>query len=441
LPINQGHHLSIEWLAPDALKRNSRNARKHSRQQVGQLALSIGSFGFNVPVLVDSNGNVLAGHGRIAAAEKLRLHEIPVIRVEHLTPAQAKAFMLADNRLTEIASWDDQLLAEALKELSALELDFSIEATGFTIGEIDLRIGGDTGDADDNADAIPLPTDVPPISKFGDQWRLRDHILRCDNALEASAYEGLLQGTQAAMVFTDPPYNVKIDGHASGLGKVRHREFAMASGEMSPDQFLSFLKNTCALLVHHSAPASVHFICMDWRHAEELLAAGKENYSELKNICVWTKSNAGMGSFYRSQHEFVFVFKNGAGKHRNNIELGRHGRNRTNVWAYLSSGHFGRAGDDVNLVGSHPTPKPVRMVADAILDCSARGDIILDPFLGSGSTLLAAERVGRICRGLELDPGYVDLTIRRWQNYTGDCAIHAETGKRFSELDEGRQHG
>jgi DNA modification methylase len=438
----QAHRLSIEWLAPKTLSRNRRNARKHSKRGIGQLALSISTFGFIVPVLIDSEGNVLAGHGRLAAAEKLGYTQIPAIRTDHLTPAQAKAFALADNRLTEVSTWDDKLLAEALKELTELELDFSIEATGFATGEIDFRIESiNTACAEAEVDAIPSLTTAPPVTKHGDQWRLGKHIVRCDNALNASAYEGLLGDEEASVVFTDPPYNVKIDGHATGLGKVRHREFVMASGEMTSGQFESFLKDVCSNLMRHSLPGSLHYICMDWRHAPELLAAGKESYAELKNICIWVKSNAGMGSLYRSQHEFVFVFKNGAGKHRNNIELGRHGRNRTNVWHYPSASDFGRGGDDGLLAGSHPTPKPVRMIADAILDCTARGDIVLDPFLGAGSTLMAAERVGRVCRGMEIDPVYVDLTIRRWQNFTGDCAVHAETGKLFGDPHDGDQLG
>jgi ParB-like nuclease domain/DNA methylase len=345
--------ISIEWLAMSALKRNPRNPRKHSNQQIRQLAASISTFGFNVPILVDSDGQVLAGHGRLAAADKLGHKEIPVVRIEHLSPAQAKAFTLADNRLTELSSWDDQLLAEALNELTELELDFSIEATGFAVADIDLRIEGlAAADDDPGADTLPPLAAPSPITSVGDQWRLGKHVIRCDNALEPSAYDHLLQGTPASLVFTDPPYNVKIDGHASGLGKTQHREFAMASGEMTPDQFVAFLKTACTNLVRHSAEGSIHFICMDWRHAADLLAAGTDNYAELKNVCVWVKSNAGMGSFYRSQHEFVFVFKNGTGKHRNNIELGRHGRNRTNVWQYPSANTPRRAGDDNDLAGS-----------------------------------------------------------------------------------------
>jgi DNA modification methylase len=235
-----------------------------------------------------------------------------------------------------------------------------------------------------------------------------------------------MEQARADVVFTDPPYNVHIDGHVSGNGGIHHREFAMATGEMAPGQFVHFLTTALHLLVRHSVVGSIHFVCMDWRHQLEVLTAGNQIYAELKNLCVWVKSSGGMGSFYRSQHELIFVFKHGKGKHRNNVQLGRFGRNRTNVWEY--------PGDEGNLLALHPTVKPVALVAGALLDCSARGDIVLDSFLGSGSTLIAAERVGRVCYGMELDPLYVDVAIRRWQRHTGDFAIHAKSGKRFDEL-------
>jgi DNA methylase len=235
------------------------------------------------------------------------------------------------------------------------------------------------------------------------------------------------------MAFCDPPYNVKIDGHASGLGRTHHREFVMASGEMSEAEFASFLTLACAQLARNSLDGSIHFICMDWGHAGELITAGRTAYSELKNVCVWVKHNAGMGSFYRSQHELVFVFKAGRGPHRNNVQLGQFGRHRTNVWSYPGANSFGRATDEGHLLALHPTVKPVRLVADAILDCSVRRDIVLDPFLGSGTTLIAAERVGRACYGMEIDPPYVDTAVRRWQAYAGGEAIHAVTGLRFND--------
>jgi DNA modification methylase len=346
--------------------------------------------------------------------------------------------MIADNRLTEIASWDDKLLAEQLKDLSLLGLDFSIEVTGFEMGEIDLRIAAledmpEQAD-DDPADAVPeLPT-RPPLSKIGDVWVLGRHRVLCGDALDAAALATLMGEKRAAMVFSDPPYNVPIDGHASGLGAIHHRPFPMASGEMDKAAFTDFLSQACRNLAAFSADGSLHFLCMDWRHLDELLAAGRDAYGELKNLCVWVKDNGGMGSLYRSQHELVFVFKHGRDGHRNNVQLGQFGRNRSNVWRYPGVNSFARCGEEGNLLALHPTVKPVAMVADAILDCSARGDIVLDGFLGSGTTVIAAERTGRRCYGLELDPAYVDTAVRRWQTLTGGSAHHGINGRSFDDL-------
>jgi DNA modification methylase len=435
--------LRIEHVSIERLKLDPRNPRIHSDRQVKQIARSIEVFGFNVPVLADRDNKILAGHGRVYAVRRLRLRQIPVIRLEHLTTEQARAFAIADNRLSETSSWDDRLLAEVFRDLAAVELDFDLEATGFTMGEIDLRIEGlsvATAGNPDPADELPATLDQPPVSRPGDLWELGRHRLLCGDALDRADYASLMQGAAARVVFTDPPYNVPIDGHVSGKGRVRHREFLMASGQMTPAQFTRFLATALELLVRHSAAGSLHYVCMDWRHQHELLTAALGVYAEVKNLCVWVKDNAGMGSLYRSQHELVYVFKNGRAPHRNNVELGQHGRNRSNVWHYAGVNNFGRRGDEGNLAALHPTVKPVALIADAILDCSARGDLVLDPFLGSGSTLLAAERVGRVCRGIELDPLYVDTAIRRWQHFTGESAIHTSTGKRFDDvvLDEGR---
>src|SRR5205823_3532903 len=318
-----------------------------------------------------------------------------VIRIEHLTPQQAAAYAIADNRLAELATWDDRLLGQRLRELAAVDLDFSLEATGFTMGEIDLRIEHSPGLAQakhDSADELPSVTGEPAITAPGDLWRLARHRIHCGNALDETAYRLLLDGSKAQAVFTDPPYNVPVFGHVSGKGRVRHREFPMASGEMDVEQYTLFLRRALEHLVRHSENGSLHFICMDWRHQLELLLAADGTYSELKNLCIWVKNNAGMGSLYRSQHELVFVLKNGKRAHRNNIQLGQFGRNRTNVWQYPAASHFGRHGEEGDLLAHHPTPKPVALAADALLDCSARGALILDPFLGSGSTLIAAER-------------------------------------------------
>jgi len=429
--------ISIVYRAIDQLKPNPANPRLHSKKQIRQIANSIETFGFNVPVLVDAELNVFAGHGRLLACRELGWSEVPTLCLDHLTPAQARAFGIADNRLTEIATWDDRLLAEQLKDLSLLGLDFSLEVTGFEVAEIDLRIASldDMPERDDDpADAVPEVSAEPPISQIGDLWLLGRHRVLCGNALDPEAFATLMGGERAAMVFTDPPYNVPIEGHASGLGGIHHRPFPMASGEMDKAAFTSFLGRACRNLATFSAGGSLHYVCMDWRHLDELLTAGGEAYGELKNVCVWIKDNPGMGSLYRSQHEFVFVFKQRGGSHRNNVQLGQFGRNRSNVWRYPGINSFARSTGEGNLLALHPTVKPVAMVADAILDCSARGEIVLDAFLGSGTTVIAAERVGRRCCGLELDPCYVDTVIRRWQALTGGNARHVASDRSFDDL-------
>jgi DNA modification methylase len=429
--------LTIVHRRIDELKPDTANPRQHSKGQIRQIADSIKVFGFIVPILIDLCRNIIAGHGRWLAADLLGMTEVPTLCLDHLTPTQARAFMIADNRLTEIATWDDRLLAEQLKVLSLSGLDFSIEVTGFEIGEIDLRIASlddPSGPGDDPADVLPEVPAGPPLSKVGDVWTLGRHRILCGDARDPAVFAMLMGEERAATVFTDPPYNVPIDGHASGLGTIHHRSFPMAAGEMSRSEFIAFLDAVCRNFATFSVAGSIHFVCMDWRHAEELLAAARSAYGELKNLCVWVKDNAGMGSLYRSQHELVFVFKHGRDGHRNNVQLGRFGRNRTNVWRYPGANSFGRCGAEGNVSMLHPTVKPVAMVADAILDCSARGDIVLDGFVGSGTTVIAAERTGRRCYGLELDPGYVDTIIRSWQALTGGGAHHAASDRRFDDL-------
>ena len=417
---------SIADLIPDP-----NNARVHEPRQINLLAKSIQAFGFNLPVLVDADNHVLAGHGRLLACHKLGILEVPTISLAHLTPVQAKAFMLADNRLTEIAKWDEHLLATQLKELSIVNLDFDLEATGFTIGEIDLRIEALDHVEDDLADELPPVIEGPAVTQLGDLWLLGEHRLYCGNAQEAQSFELLMNAQSAGMVITEPPYNVKVQGHVGGKGKIKHQEFAMASGEMSSVEFTQFLKTTFDLLATHSLRGSVHTIFMDWRHLPEIIEAGQAVYSALLNMCVWVKNQAGMGSLYRSQHELALIYKNGTTSHQNNVQLGRFGRYRTNVWNYGGIQTM-RHGEEGDLLAMHPTVKPTQMIADAILDCSKRNDIILDPFLGSGTTLLACERVGRRCYGMELAPSYVDTAIRRWQMMTGEEAVHAITGLTFT---------
>lgn len=445
-PPKTSRRVAMVYHDPRRLKPNPRNPRLHSKKHIRQICDSIQAFGFVVPILMDTEGMVIAGHARLQAALELGMTEVPTISAGHLSEAEMTAYLIADNRLAELSSWDDPLLAELLKELSAVDLGISLDVTGFDIGEIDFRIGGTDApaaekDKEDPAD-IPAPaTATTPVTKSGDLWLLGEkHRIYCGNALEEASYDALMQGQLAGMIFTDPPYNVPIDGHVCGNGAIKHENFVMASGEMSEAEFTAFLRKSLNLCAHHSADGSIHYVCMDWRHLMEILTAGRSAYTELKNICIWAKGSAGMGSLYRSQHEMVLVFKKGTATHRNNVQLGKHGRNRSNVWNYPSIGAFGRQTEEGNLLAIHPTVKPVAMVADAILDCSAHNDIVLDVFLGSGTTVLAAERTGRIGYGMEMDPLYVDAAIRRFQKYTGQVATHAATGKKFDETQKEVNH-
>jgi DNA modification methylase len=420
--------LSFEMLPISSIKLNPLNAREHSRKQIEKLMRSVSRFGFITPLVIDEGNLLLCGHGRLEAAKQLKFACVPVVRAGHLSESEKRAFVLADNRLAELASWNHKSLRRELQFLAELDIDFDFATIGFETAEVDFIL--ETGDdANDRADLLPRVTDLPPVTKLGDLWLLGEHRLYCGSALERSSYDILLAGDRAQMVFTDPPYNVPINGHVGGRGAVKHREFAMASGEMTPEQFQAFLATAASRIEEAVCDGAICFMCMDWRHCEDILQAAKR--FELKNICVWVKSNAGMGSLYRSQHEFVFVFKCGAADHINNVELGKYGRNRTNVWEYRGSNSFGA--DRESLLRYHPTVKPVAMVSDAIKDCSKRGDLILDPFGGSGTTLIAAEKAKRRAALIELDPLYADVTIRRWQSYADGLATNAASGAPFSD--------
>jgi DNA modification methylase len=414
-------YTNIEHLPPDSLRPWARNARTHSRKQVRQIADSIRTFGFTNPVLIDRENQILAGHGRVEAAKLIGLETVPCLRIEHLTAAQKRAYVIADNKLALNAGWDDEILAEELQALLAdPTLGFDVGIIGFEVAEVDKLVEGlapeEPGDPDDDR----VPEIAPRRVEVGDVWQLGSHRLACGDALDPGVIARLMDGEVARMVFSDPPYNVPIDGHVSGMGKTRHREFAMAAGEMGKAEFTAFLKTAFQNLADHSLDGSIHFICMDWRHMGEMLEAGGAVYDELKNLIVWAKDNGGMGTFYRSRHELVFAFKKGTAQHVNSFELGQHGRYRTNVWQYRGVNTAGATRmEELRL---HPTVKPVQMIADAIKDVSGRGDIVLVLFGGSGSTLIAAEKTGRRARLVELDPIYCDRTIARWERIAKDEA-------------------
>src|SRR5262245_8210772 len=426
--------VTTQFIAIDAVKPNPRNARTHSKRQVRQIADSIAAFGFVVPVLIDENYVIIAGHGRYAAAKLLDLKKIPVIELRGLSEPKRRALALADNKIAQNAGWDREILAAELPELAEIlieeKLDISI--TGFAAVEIDQLANDFEENSSDPSDSVdPKWLVSATTSKPGDLWQLGSHRILCGDARKPDTLARLMGGCTAAMGFFDPPYNVRVRDIV-GRGNIKHNEFAMASGELSREDFVDFLKATLTAAAGVSHDGAVHFVCMDWRHTSELLEAGHATYGSLLNIAVWVKSNAGQGSFYRSQHEFIGIFRVGNAPHLNNIELGRHGRSRSNVWHYAGVNTF-RAGrmDDLK---SHPTVKPVALVSDAMKDCTRRGDVVLDTFSGSGTTILAAERVGRCAFALEIEPRFVDVAIRRWQAFTRKDAIHIESGLCFDEI-------
>lgn len=419
------------------LRPYARNARTHSKKQIKQIAASIERFGFTNPVLVSDDGEIIAGHGRVEAAKLLGMMSVPTIALSHLSEAERRAYVLADNKLALNAGWDREILAIELQGL--IDLEFDVELTGFSLAEVDFVLDeageADPDGSDEPEDVVPEPAG-PVVSQLGDVWELGRHRLVCGDARSAEHMALLMQSDRADMVFTDPPYNVKIDGHVCGLGSVKHREFAMATGEMSADQFTRFLTESLGTMANVMRDGAIAFVCMDWRHMGEMLAAGQAVFTELKNLVVWNKTNGGMGAFYRSKHELIFVFKQGTAEHTNSFGLGETGRYRTNVWDY--AGISSISASRTEELAMHPTVKPVALIADAIKDCSRRGEIILDAFGGSGSTLIAAEKTGRQARLIEFDPGYCDTIVRRWEAFTGKLARHVSSGMTYEELNETR---
>lgn len=418
--------LCVEMAPVTSLTPYDQNARTHSKKQIAQIAQSIKGFGWTNPILVDEAGRIIAGHGRLEAAKSLGIDGVPIVRISDLTEDQKRAYTLADNKLALNAGWDGEILKSEMELLLQADLAFSIETTGFEMGEIDVILDGDGASAAERS--IPEPRTDWHATDIGDVWQLGRHRLICGDALDPATYDKLLAGARVDATFTDPPFNVPINGHVGGLGSIQHDEFVMASGEMSDEEFCSFLLTFCQRLDEVSNPRAVSFLCMDWRHIADLIRAGKATLGDLLNLAVWDKGVGGMGSLYRSQHELIAVFRKAGASHRNNVQLGKHGRNRTNVWPY--PGVQSRRAD----LKLHPTVKPIAMVADAIKDVTARGDLILDPFAGSGTTLLAAEQTGRRAACAELDPKYVDLIIRRFEEATGEQGVHVGSGLPFRVL-------
>ena len=429
--------IKIDYVKIGELREYSENPKIHEEKQIQQIAKSINKFGFTNPILVDEKSEIIAGHGRLLAAQLLKLETIPIIRLTHLSEPEKRAYRIADNRLAENGQWNVELLKLEFSEIEKLALnledELNLDITGFDFKEIDVLLAKDKPNekADDKLNSVPYVAENEIVSQHGDVWLLGKHKVICGDALKEETYQRLFHDVHANMVFIDPPYNVKIQGHVCGAGQTKHKEFAFASGEMDEAEFTSFLKTTMKNISKYSAEASVHYICLDWRHIYELLSASRDVYAKMLNMIVWCKKNGGMGSFYRSQHELGFVFQNGKGSHVNNVELGKHGRYRTNVWHYAGVNSFGSEQKNLKM---HPTVKPVELVRDAILDASKRGNIVLDAFLGSGTTLIAAEKTGRICYGIEYEPLYIDTIIRRYYELTGVWAVRKDDGKPYNKL-------
>lgn len=425
----------IEFVSIADLVPPNRQTRRHTKKQLRLLAKSFGTVGFIVPLIIEGDNRIVAGHARYLAAQELDIDALPCIRVTHLSDTELRAFQIFDNRISELGEWDKDALALELQSL--IDLDISYEDIAFEIPEVDLLIQGSIAQPHDTAldDAPPTQRDKPATSKPGDLWRLGHHRVLCGNSLDPAAIRRLLTGILITCILSDVPYNLAVKSF-SGRGRIKHAEFAMASGEMSEEEFLAFLKRYLTLSAERCANGALLYVFVDWRSIEALLQAGRECGLSLINVVTWVKTNAGMGSFYRSQSEFVVVFKNGDAPHTNNIELGRYGRNRSNVWTYEGANSINP--ERRKELALHPTVKPARLCADAILDCTARGDVIFDGFLGSGTTLIAAEDTGRICYGVEIDPWYVDTIIRRWEEFTGLEAINEATGHTFRETERGQ---
>jgi DNA modification methylase len=428
----QKGRLEIIYRRIGELKPDLKNPRTHTRKQIEQLARSIESFGFTSPALIDDEDNLIAGHARLLACCKLGWSEIPTVLIEGLTQAKRRALMIADNRLAQSAQWDKRLLAEELRDLTLAELDLSVEVTGFTPPLIYLRTASlDSEPAtEDSSDAEPAPTAGPTVSKPGDLWLLGDHRVVCGSALEKSALQTLMGEEHATMVFADPPF----DEHPTGLGNIHDDALVLTDGEMNSSSVTAYLSTALRNQAPFCIDGALFFICSDWSHISELLAAGRGMGAKLLDVCIWVQGKASVGSLYRNQHEPIFVLRIGSGRTHSDLPLNRSSRRRSNVWRYPGVRSFSRKAVDSDQREFRPTAKPVGLVADAIRDCTARGDVILDGFLNHGTTVIAAERTRRRCYGMALDPADVETVIRRWQKLTGEAARHGLSGRTFDDL-------
>lgn len=427
---------TLEWVAVSSLKSHPNSPRKFKtfHERAGAKIIEVRDL--IPPLIVDADGTVLVGEIIYRAAKRLGLEKLPVIRVDHLSETEALELSIAYERLNELGEWDKQQLAILNLKFEVELPGYEPEHIGFEVGAMDIVLGEFAEDPVEDDNAVPLTAEFA-VSEVGDVWRLGRHRIVCGDSTDPATFAKLMTGApKAALVFTDPPFGCRVDGFVASTGK--HREFVMGSGEMSPEELLAFFKAFIAAFLPYLKAGAVVEIVIDWRSLHLLLQAAEPQLGPLINMAVWVKDRPGQGSFLRSRHELVLIFKAGKGRFRNNVQLGRHGRSRSNVWSYPSAKTASKGSDEGDLLEHHPTPKPVRLVSDAILDCTRRGDIVIDAFLGSGTTLIAAEKVGRVCHGVELDPIYVDLAVRRWQAWTGEQAVHEATGKTFAELEAER---
>lgn len=430
--------LKIERRKISEIKPAKRSARNHSKKKINNLSAGIERYGYIDPIIIDENDRVIAGHARLAAAKKIGMDWIEVIKISHLSETEKKAFAIFNNRIAELSEWDFGVLKLEYDDIEADPVTrLDIPLLGFTEMEINQFDIGDTKETQDvEEEALPVVDRSQVVTLPDDIWLIgKDHRLGCGDVRDQQLVRKVMNGELADCVFTDPPYNVAIDRNVCGSGKIRHSEFMMASGELSPALFEAFLQDGLGLLASFSRDGSIHFVCMDWRHLHELYSVARHVYHEQKNLICWNKTNAGMGSFYRSQHELIAVYKRGKGKHTNNFGLGETGRYRTNVWTYAGVNSFGPNQNDLAL---HPTVKPTALVVDALLDVTHRGQIVLDGFAGSGTTLIAAEKIRRRARLIELDPYYCDIICKRAFNVLGLEARLESTGETFEEVQRQR---
>lgn len=418
----------------DRLQDADRRTRRTSPEQLKRVTRSVSRLGMVKPIIISPDGKIIDGHILVEVARGMGLPDIECVIIDHLSAEELRLARIALNRIQETGEWDLDELSVELEELKIGDLD--IDLTGFAPAELDLILGHELGMA--GLDKAIHSKPPAPVSGFGDIWQLDQHRLLCGDALAAESYEALLAGRQIDCVFSDPPYNIKIEGVVSGLGKKKHKDFAMGVGEMSDEDFRAFLGYYLQRCKEHASPGAVIFACMDWRQVDLLMFAGRDAGLHRINKAVWNKGSGGMGSLYRSAYEEVVVFCTEPSPATNNVLLGKNGRNRTNIWTYAGANQKGSSAGKV--LADHPTPKPVELVADAFQDVTRRGDLVFDPFMGSGTTLIAAEATGRIACGIDLDPGYVDVTIARWQQMTGKQAVHQASGKTFEEVAQERSN-